>query len=113
MMPKKILVTNAYTWKNKGDAAIVLGTINSIKQCFGNDTKITISSMDPGLDNKSYKIPQINFIESPLFSVIERRSNFVSKFMGAIGYSIYLIFVVIIFRIFKINLSSNKFIKNL
>lgn len=36
-MKKKITITNAYTWYNKGDAGILLGTVNTLKQIYGSE----------------------------------------------------------------------------
>jgi colanic acid/amylovoran biosynthesis protein WcaK/AmsJ len=43
---KKILISNVYSWRNKGDAAIVLCMIERLKSEFG-DPEIHISSIDP------------------------------------------------------------------
>lgn len=48
----KILITNIYSWKNKGDAAIVLSMLEDIKKQFPS-AEIYLSSFDPN-DNKKY-----------------------------------------------------------
>ena len=51
---KKITITNGYTWYNKGDAGILLGTVNAIKDIYGNDVEINILSFTPEEDKKRY-----------------------------------------------------------
>jgi len=49
---KKITITNAYTWYNKGDAGILLGIISSLKKEYGEDNiEINILSFSPEIDN--------------------------------------------------------------
>jgi colanic acid/amylovoran biosynthesis protein WcaK/AmsJ len=51
---KKILLTNLYSWKNKGDAAIVIGMIDEVKTNFPN-SKISLSCYDPeDIEKKVY-----------------------------------------------------------
>lgn len=45
MLVKKILISNIYSWKNKGDAAIVLTMLDDIKSQFP-ETKIELSTHD-------------------------------------------------------------------
>lgn len=49
---KKILISNIYSWKNKGDAAIVISMINDVKNQFPN-AEITLSTFDAN-DKKKY-----------------------------------------------------------
>ena len=52
---KKITITNAYTWYNKGDAGILLGTVNALKKIYGEDNiEIDILSFTPNEDKKRY-----------------------------------------------------------
>lgn len=51
---KRIVITNGYTWYNKGDSGILLGTVNAIKEIFGTDAEITILSFTPEEDAKRY-----------------------------------------------------------
>ena len=43
-----ILITNMYTHRNKGDAAILLALIEEAKRVFGADSKIQVQTADPG-----------------------------------------------------------------
>ncbi|BCP62264.1 hypothetical protein SUT380_14520 [Streptococcus parasuis] len=50
-MKKKITITNAYTWYNKGDAGILLGTVNTLKQIYGSENiEINVLSFTPDED---------------------------------------------------------------
>ncbi|MCU7197748.1 polysaccharide pyruvyl transferase family protein [Turicibacter sanguinis] len=51
---KKITITNAYTWYNKGDAGILLGTVNAIKEIYGENIEINILSFTPEEDKTRY-----------------------------------------------------------
>lgn len=52
---KKITITNAYTWFNKGDAGILLGTVNTLKKIYGEDNiEIDVLSFTPDEDKKRY-----------------------------------------------------------
>ena len=51
---KKITITNAYTWYNKGDAGILLGIVETLKRVYNNDVEFTILSFTPEEDRKRY-----------------------------------------------------------
>ena len=52
---KKITITNAYTWYNKGDAGILLGIVEALKKVFGeNELEINILSFSPQIDKEKY-----------------------------------------------------------
>ena len=51
---KKITITNAYTWDNKGDAGILLGIVEELKRVFNNDVEFTILSFTPEKDKENY-----------------------------------------------------------
>ena len=50
---KKITITNAYTWNNKGDAGILLATIDCLKKVY-NEVEVNILSFTPNLDREKY-----------------------------------------------------------
>ena len=51
---KKIMITNAYTWDNKGDAGILLGIVEELKKIFNHDVEFTILSFTPSKDAEQY-----------------------------------------------------------
>lgn len=51
----KIVITNAYTWLNKGDAGILIGTIDLLRDIYGDDLKVNILSFSPDLDAEHYR----------------------------------------------------------
>lgn len=52
---KKITITNAYTWYNKGDAGILLGTVNTLKKIYGEENlEVNVLSFTPDEDKKRY-----------------------------------------------------------
>lgn len=61
---KKIIITNAYTWYNKGDAGILLATIDVMKKIYPN-AEFNILSFTPEEDKKRYcKDKSIKNVES-------------------------------------------------
>jgi colanic acid/amylovoran biosynthesis protein len=61
----KILITNAYTWYNKGDASIVKGMIYAIRRCVP-EADITILSFTPGIDQVQYAEHGVTVLRSLL-----------------------------------------------
>ncbi len=53
MDPSLILITNAYTWLNKGDAAITISMIKALRKQWPK-TKIWLLSMNPSVDSFQY-----------------------------------------------------------
>ena len=51
---KTITITNAYTWYNKGDAGILLGIVEALKQIYNNDISVNVLSFTPEEDKKRY-----------------------------------------------------------
>lgn len=50
----KILIPNAYTWYNKGDASIIVGMVRAIRQ-YIPDAQITVLSFTPEIDGEKYR----------------------------------------------------------
>lgn len=50
----RIVITNAYTWGNKGDAAILLGTIDTLTEIYKEDLEVDILTFSPELDREHY-----------------------------------------------------------
>lgn len=50
----KIVITNAYTWGNKGDAGILLGTIDTLLDIYGENLEVDILTFSPELDKTHY-----------------------------------------------------------
>lgn len=54
-MKKRITITNAYTWYNKGDAGILQGIVSALKEQYGEDNiEINILSFTPDIDKENY-----------------------------------------------------------
>ena len=65
----KITITNAYTYENKGDAAILLGTIDVLKKIYGNNIEINILSFTKNLDKEKYSFcKNIKNVESNILN---------------------------------------------
>lgn len=67
---KKVTVMNAYTWFNKGDAGILLGTLNEINRIFKKeDIEINILSFTPEVDFQHYsKVENIKGVYSNILN---------------------------------------------
>lgn len=50
----KIVITNAFTWYNKGDSGILLATVDTLKKIYGNNISIDILSFTPDEDKLRY-----------------------------------------------------------
>lgn len=51
---KKITITNAYTWYNKGDAGILLGIVETLKKIYKDEVSIYVLSFTPEEDKIRY-----------------------------------------------------------
>lgn len=51
---KRITITNAYTWYNKGDAGILLGIVDTLKKKYNNNVSFDVLSFTPVEDRKRY-----------------------------------------------------------
>jgi colanic acid/amylovoran biosynthesis protein len=54
MDPRRILITNGYSWCNKGDAAIAIATLTLLRKQWPQ-TKITVVSLTPEIDGPHYR----------------------------------------------------------
>lgn len=59
-----ILITNSYSWYQKGDAGILMGMVNTLEQIF-EGPKIDVLSFTPEIDNTSYPL-DAEFYPDPL-----------------------------------------------
>lgn len=61
----RVLITNAYSARNRGDAAIILGMIESLRRtAVFRDAEIRISSADYPADCKRYPVPAVRSFHS-------------------------------------------------
>ncbi|MCK5376749.1 MAG: hypothetical protein KAJ97_06690, partial [Acidobacteria bacterium] len=59
-MPANILITNAYSARNRGDAAIILGMVESLRRTgVFREAEIRISSADHPADAARYPVPVV------------------------------------------------------
>lgn len=64
----KIVITNAYTWYNKGDAGILLATIDVLKKVY-KDAEFSILSFAPDTDRIKYSTDKsIKEVESNILN---------------------------------------------
>lgn len=101
---KKITITNAYTWYNKGDAGILLGIVTALKQIYGiNQIEFNILSFTPDEDRKRYcKDSSIKNVYSNVLNPHPYKHNKIGKIIAII----ILIFKAIYYCIFS-NLNVN------
>lgn len=61
----RLLITNVYSARNRGDAAIVLGMLHDLRaRPTFRDAEIVISSSDPAFDGGCYRVPVIPSLRS-------------------------------------------------
>lgn len=105
---KKIVITNGYTWYNKGDSGILMGTVSAIKQIFGKDVEITILSFTPEEDSKRYcKDPQIVGVYSNILNPYPFKKTKPGKMVA-----ITKLFSNMIITDIKLKINRNNMIKN-
>lgn len=63
----KVSITNAYTWNNKGDAGILVGTLEQLSRMF-DDLEVNILSFTPDLDRPHYK--QFSFVNNVYSNIL-------------------------------------------
>lgn len=59
-----VTIINAYSWLNKGDAGIVLGTAHALRQVYPR-AQLTVVSMTPEADRIPFQQEQIEIISGP------------------------------------------------
>lgn len=103
---KKITITNAYTWYNKGDAGILLGIVDSLKKIYG-DVEFDILSFTPEEDKKRYcKDEKIKNVYSNVLNPHPYKHTKLGKIVAVIK-----LFFSMIFQFIMVNLSF-KYIIN-
>ncbi|MBI6004193.1 polysaccharide pyruvyl transferase family protein [Clostridium perfringens] len=105
---KKITITNGYTWYNKGDAGILLGTVNAIKEIFGENIEINILSFTPDEDKKRYcKDSIIKDVYSNVLNPYPFKKTFWGKKLAILK-----LFTNISINYLNINLLKDRFVEN-
>lgn len=109
---KKIVITNAYTWNNKGDAAILLSTIDVLNKTF-DKPELDVLSFTPDLDRKKYSFQKtIKNVESNILNPHPYRHTKIGKIVAIlklITKAIYVRFRMSFFR--KSYIDKNKTLK--
>lgn len=98
-MKKNILLTNVYTYSNKGDAAIVISLIREIKRVFSN--KILIQTTDKINDQDKYGVPVSGTLMWILLSS-NRNKSFLFRIFNLFTGLLELTLTVILYKL-KIN----------
>lgn len=77
----KITIISAYTWYNKGDSAILLGTIEEISNYLPENVEFNILTFTPEIDGIKYQeaIPNMNMVLSNIFNPYPLKKNKVEK----------------------------------
>lgn len=103
-----ITIVSAYTWYNKGDAAILLGTIDELND-FYKDANITfnILTFTPEIDREKYKTVYQNIenVESNIFNPYPFKRNKFSKMIAMFKMGVHYAYLKFVdfFPFFKIN----------
>lgn len=103
----RVSITNCYTWLNKGDAAIVLGIVDSIKDYWKAD-EINLYTFSPKLDKEKYtKEGSVDTVYESVLNIhpYNNRSQKIAKILHVI-----LKYLIILLKI-KLNKISDKKLK--
>lgn len=68
--PPRIIILNTYSWYNKGDAAIVLGTVEAIRAA-APGAEITLVSLTPDVDRAHYAVYDVRVVSGPFAHVYQ------------------------------------------
>ncbi len=90
----KILITNAYSWYNKGDAAIVIGMLYALRK-YIPDAEITILSHTPDIDRAEYQrydtdIQVFRYLLVPYRDYSKKLASAVNYLLNVIKYTLLL-----------------------
>lgn len=96
----RILITHCYSWKNKGDAAILISEIGLINRLFSNqDIEIDIMSYAPELDREYYlKLNNVREVYSNMINTYKLSKN---KYINRLQRLFYLIVHFIKYKYFR------------
>lgn len=104
---KKIVITNAYTWYNKGDAGILLGIVESLKDLYHEKLELTILSFTPEEDKKRYcKDPVIKTVQSNVLNPHPYKHTKLGKM-----FAIFKLFWCMIYQFVLVNLNLKGLIR--
>lgn len=92
---KNIVITNAYTWYNKGDAGILLGIVNSLKEIYGDgNVDIKILSFTPDIDSEKYcKDTNISSVHSNVLNPHPYKRTKIGKIIAIIKLFIRMVYL--------------------
>jgi colanic acid/amylovoran biosynthesis protein len=92
---RRVTILNTYSWHNKGDSAIVLGTAQALRQ-INPDVRITIVSQTPAVDREPYAQRGIGVVGGPFGLVYRRDMTRARRLAGfALGFPALLAGIVI------------------
>ena len=94
----RILISNIYSWKNKGDAAIVLSMIQEVKKYFPS-SEISLSCFDP---NDFGRYGLFRYHSHVGYLLFKKSSSNIFKFFISIWFLLRIIFFKAFFKIFNI-----------
>ncbi|MCS6881277.1 MAG: polysaccharide pyruvyl transferase family protein [Oscillochloridaceae bacterium] len=87
----RIVILNTYSWLNKGDAAIVLGTVRAVR-AVAPEADITLVSLTPEIDRPRYAAENLRVVAGPFgllyaahIPVAARIGRFASEYLALLG----------------------------
>lgn len=106
---KRITITNAYTWYNKGDAGILLGIINTLKKIYNDDVEFEILSFTPDEDKKRYcKDDSIKDVYSNILNPRPYKHTKIGKLWAIIKLFFKMIYLWIMLNLNKTTLTKKE-----
>lgn len=105
---KTITITNAYTWYNKGDAGILLATIDTLKKVYSN-VEFNVLSFTPDEDRKHYcKDITIKGVYSNILNPYPYKKGKVGKLIAIIKLFFKMLYIQFGLTFFR-NTTVNKY----
>ncbi len=87
----RIVILNTYSWLNKGDAAIVLGTVRAVR-AVAPEADITLVSLTPEIDRPHYADENVRVVAGPFALLYAahgpagvRAGRFVGEYLALLG----------------------------
>lgn len=109
-----ITIVSAYTWFNKGDAGILMGTLTELNDYYGEEKiEFNILSFTPEIDSTNYKkyFSNIANVDSNIFNPYPVKKNKLNKGIAIMKMGVQYIFTKIISKASKNILCKNSSIK--
>jgi len=98
MDPNSILITNAYTWYNKGDASIIIAMIKALREQWPN-VRIAILSMTPDIDEFHYQKLKVEVCSEFFGDILNSNKSKIFKILEILKITVQVVFLIILYKL--------------